>query len=348
MANLEENRSDEKQQLAEENFKFSKETKEKEVTPFEEKNIGTECDGAIKKQQLEEKKFEFSKETKDEKVVPFENNLVETDDGEINEKKAIAEIKDEILRHECSGEVNDGPVAEEKKDYINQEELDALRYKLESMIKESEEKIKDYQSHVKKEIEDEINEKLEEKINDIAKCYIEPVKNELKNINDEFAKHKEAYNKQVFRTIEIVGIFSSVVALLVVNAGIVNAADTFLKASILIVGLSCVIIIFATLIHFFFNVGETRKLGVSFFAPLGILILLLIAGLIAEFAYGEAYKKISSPEKDNISVEARVEQSFSDNRNHNMAIDSSKIVVKDSVKKIRAKKQQKIQMEKSK
>ena len=72
------------------------------------------------------------------------------------------------------------------------------------------------------------------------------------------------------------------------------------------------------------------------------------ASITIEFAYDGAYKNISSPEKDNISVEARIEQSFSDFRDHNMAVDISKTVANDSVKKNRNKKNKKTQVEKCK
>ena len=300
----------------------------------ENKNNGEQC--------LNEDGYKFPEETKDKDIVPFDKKENIKKD-ETNGLPNPTGTQDEFLNEEPS-EQNEDDDAEKMGEYVNKADLDEFQHSVELIVKSSKEEIEAYKDFLEKKVKKEIDEKTQTSIKESIKS----VEGELFGIKKDFEKYKENYNKQVFHTVEIVGVFSSVVALLVVNAGIVNAADTFLKASILIVGLSCVIIIFATLIHFFFNVGETRKLGVSFFAPLGILILLLIAGLIAEFAYGEAYKKISSPEKDNISVETRVEQSFSDNRNHNMAIDSSKIVVKDSVKKIRAKKQQKIQMEKSK
>ncbi len=285
----------------------------------ENKNNGEQC--------LNDDGYKFPEETKDKDIVPFDKKENIKKD-ETNGLPNPTGTQDEFLNEEPS-EQNEDDDAEKMGEYVNKADLDEFQHSVELIVKSSKEEIEAYKDILEKKIKEEIDEKTQTSIKESIKS----VEGELSGIKEEFEKYKENYNKQVFHTVEIVGVFSSVVALLVVNAGIVSAADTFLKASILIVGLSCVIIIFASLIHFFFNVGETRKLGVSFFAPLGILILLLIAGLIAEFAYGEAYKKISSPEKDNISVETRVEQSFSDFSDHNMIIDSSKTIANDSVKK---------------
>ena len=290
----------------------------------ENKNNGEQC--------LNDDGYKFPEETKDKDIVPFDKKENIKKD-ETNGLPNPTGTQDEFLNEEPS-EQNEDDDAEKMGEYVNKADLDEFQHSVELIVKSSKEEIEAYKDILEKKIKEEIDEKTQTSIKESIKS----VEGKLSGIKEEFEKYKENYNKQVFHTVEIVGVFSSVVALLVVNAGIVSAADTFLKASILIVGLSCVIIIFASLIHFFFNVGETRKLGVSFFAPLGILILLLIAGLIAEFAYGEAYKKISSPEKDNISVETRVEQSFSDFSDHNMIIDSSKTIANDSVKKIGSKK----------
>lgn len=288
------------------------------------KNNGEEC--------LNEGGFKFPENTKDKDIIPFDKDE-STKKNEINGESKTAEKQDESSddegpkRNEDDGEEKNGG-------YAYKTDLETFQQYVDEAVKRSKGDIKAYQIS----LENKIEEKIEEKIKTSTKGPIESVEKKINDIKKELEKYKEAYNKQVFRTVEIVGVFSSVVALLVVNAGIVNSADTFLKASILIAGLSSVIIIFASLIHFFFNVDEKRKLGASFIVPFCILILLLIAGLIVEFAYGEAYKKISSPEKDNISVETRVEQSFSDFSDHNMIIDSSKTIANDSVKKIGSKK----------
>ena len=285
------------------------------------KNNGEEC--------LNEGGFKFPENTKDKDIIPFDKDE-STKKNEINGESKTAEKQDD-------GEEKNGG-------YAYKADLETFQQYVDEAVKRSKDDIKAYQIS----LENKIEEKIEEKIKTSTKGPIESVEKKIYDIKKELEKYKEAYNKQVFRTVEIVGVFSSVVALLVVNAGIVNSADTFLKASILIAGLSSVIIIFASLIHFFFNVDEKRKPGVSLIVPFCILVGLLIAGLIVEFACDGAYKNISSSEKDNISVEARVEQSFSDFHDYNMTVDSSKTATKDSVKKAGTKKQQKTQMEKCK
>lgn len=293
-------------------------------------------------QGLNGDEFRFSEDTKDKDVVPFDKDESVKKD-EINGESNTKEKQDKFSDGESPEQIENDDV-EKIAGYVNKADLELFQQYVDDAVKSSKDDIKAYKDILEKKVKEEIDEKTKSSI----KESIESVRGELSGIKEEFEKYKENYNKQVFHTVEIVGVFSSVVALLVVNAGIVNAADTFLKASILIVGLSCVIIIFASLIHFFFNVDERRKPGASLIAPLGILIGLLIAGLIVEFAYDGAYKNISSPEKDNISVEAKIEQSYSDFRDYNMTVDSSKNAAKDSVKKVRTKKQQKTQMEKCK
>lgn len=294
-------------------------------------------------QHLSESDFKFPKEIKEKDIVPFDKeNGVEEDDSNVQPKPL--EMQGETSTEKQTNPTEDDGDKEEKDEHVNKTDLDVFQQYIENVVKSSKDDIKAYKDRLEKDVE----EKIDEKLKTSTEKSIKSMRAELFDIKKELEKYKEAYNKQVFRTVEIVGVFSSVVALLVVNAGIVNSADTFLKASILIAGLSCVIIIFASLIHFFFNVDETRKPGISLIAPFCILIGLLIAGLIVEFAYDGAYKNISSSEKDNISVEAKVEQRFSDFRDHNMTVDISKNIANDSVKKTETKKKQKMQMEKSK
>ena len=281
------------------------------------KNNGEEC--------LNEGGFKFPEGTKDKDIVPFDKKK-SVEEDKVNGESNLTGMQDAPSNAKSPEQIeDDGDVGE----YVSKTDLDAFQQYIENAVKSSIENIKSYQES----LEIKVKEKIEEKIKTSTEGPIESVEEKISDIKNQLEKYKEAYDKQLFRTVEIVGVFSSVVALLVVNAGVVHSADTFLKASILIAGLSSVIVIFASLIHFFFNANEKRKPGVSLIVPLCILICLLIAGLIVEFVYGGAYKSISSSEKDNISVESRVEQSFSDFHDYNMTVDSSKNAAKDSVKK---------------
>lgn len=88
--------------------------------------------------------------------------------------------------------------------------------------------------------------------------------------------------KQTNRNIEVIGIFSSVIALLIINVNIINTANSFLKAILLIVSLTSSISIFAILIHSFFENSEKVKLTKYFWIPFTLLILLVAFGILAE------------------------------------------------------------------
>lgn len=105
-----------------------------------------------------------------------------------------------------------------------------------------------------------------------------------KKINDSDKKieeYKKNIDKQSSRAIEIIGIFSAILALLIIDVSIIKSVDSFLSAILLITALTCSLIIFVVLIHSFFVPSDKKKLGKAFWIPIGILILFIILGIIA-------------------------------------------------------------------
>jgi hypothetical protein len=101
------------------------------------------------------------------------------------------------------------------------------------------------------------------------------------------------FNESSNRNIEIIGVFSSVIALLILNIGIITIANTFLKAVLFIVALTASLSLFAILIHSFFNRNNERKLNKSFWLPFSLLIALLLLGIATEIFNWSVLKDIS-------------------------------------------------------
>jgi hypothetical protein len=98
----------------------------------------------------------------------------------------------------------------------------------------------------------------------------------------EVSEYTQDIKKQTNRNIEIIGLFSSVLALLIINVNILNNATSFLSSIMLIIGLTSSIAIFSILIHSFFNSSSNNNIHKSFWIPFSILFLLLLFGIIVE------------------------------------------------------------------
>lgn len=102
--------------------------------------------------------------------------------------------------------------------------------------------------------------------------------NEYKKKVYEYRKDLE---KQSFRNIEIIGIFSAILALLIVDVSIVKSVDKFLSAILLITALTCSVAIFIILVHIFFTPSDKIKFGKYLWIPIVILVLFIILGTFA-------------------------------------------------------------------
>ena len=95
--------------------------------------------------------------------------------------------------------------------------------------------------------------------------------------------YKLELDRQSTKSIEIIGIFSAILALLIIDVSIIKSVDSFLSAILLIVALTCSISIFSVLIHSFFAPEDKIKFGKYFWIPNIILIGLIILGLLLYF-----------------------------------------------------------------
>ena len=97
-------------------------------------------------------------------------------------------------------------------------------------------------------------------------------------------KLREMLREQTNKNIEIIGIFSAVLALLIIDVSIIKSVNSFLQAILLISTLTCSIAIFAILIHIFFIPSDKTKFsGKIFWIPFVILFVLILLGILAQF-----------------------------------------------------------------
>ena len=131
-------------------------------------------------------------------------------------------------------------------------------------IKNTHEKLNKYE---------ELLEKYKTDIGDLTNNYNQQAK-EITTLRDDI-------NEQRNRIPEIVGIFSAIIALVLIDVSVIKSAESFLAAILLIIGLTCTVSIFALLIHGLFAKVENKKSNFTkyFWIPITIQVILLIIGI---------------------------------------------------------------------
>ncbi len=104
---------------------------------------------------------------------------------------------------------------------------------------------------------------------------------EVYKLDSKVDKQEDELKNQSARNIEIIGVFSAILALIIIDVSIIKSVSNFLTAILLIVALTCSLSIFALLIHSFFGSRKTRGVGPYFWIPTSILILLVLIGLLS-------------------------------------------------------------------
>jgi len=118
--------------------------------------------------------------------------------------------------------------------------------------------------------------KLSEKIRDIEFKLIETSK--------EIKSYDEKLREQSSKNIQVIGIFSAILALLIIDVSIIKSVRYFLSAILLISGLTLSMIIFLSLVHIFFSPEEKNKITKKYFwIPFVGLGILICIGILAYF-----------------------------------------------------------------
>ncbi len=109
---------------------------------------------------------------------------------------------------------------------------------------------------------------------------------EFEKIIKEYKEQVDGYAKEIKiqtnRNMEVIGIFSSIIALLIIDVNIIKSAHSFLSSILLIISLTCSVAIFSIMIHSFFSAEPSKNFNKYFWIPIGILLVLLAYGIVIE------------------------------------------------------------------
>ena len=140
---------------------------------------------------------------------------------------------------------------------------------------------------------------------------LEKYKSEIEALSGNYKTHssdiellKKDINEQRNRIPEVVGIFSAIIALVLIDVSVIKSADSFLAAILLIIGLTCTVSIFALLIHGLFAKSENVKSNFTkyFWIPMTIQIILLVVGMYFYYVGKDLYSIRSGSSDSNTSA----------------------------------------------
>lgn len=138
------------------------------------------------------------------------------------------------------------------------------------------------------------------------KKQIEEHNKEMESQKSELIFIKSDIEKQKNRIPEIVGIFSAIIALVLIDVSIVKSAETFLSAILLILSLTCSLSIFLFIVHVFFSPEDGKKIKERYvWVPVFLLWLLTILGIFIYYFDFDVYK--IENKKNALSQENKIE-----------------------------------------
>lgn len=110
-------------------------------------------------------------------------------------------------------------------------------------------------------------------------------------INSFDTKLKDSTN----RGLESLGIFAAILAVIIINVKIIESATSFLSAMLLMSALTCSMITFTSLIHFYLSPSSINKnLGKGFWIPMSFICILIIIAFITHIKGLDIYKIINT------------------------------------------------------
>lgn len=123
--------------------------------------------------------------------------------------------------------------------------------------------------------------------------------NNIENTSKEIDSYKKELEKQRSNSIEIIGVFSAILAFTIIDVNIVKSAPNFLAAILLMSGITASLLIFASLIHKLFSTNNEHSEinNKSFLGGVIILIVLIIFGIVIHIMGWNLYeeKMLSTP-----------------------------------------------------
>lgn len=147
----------------------------------------------------------------------------------------------------------------------------------------------------------EISNRIDDAVKNIKSDFDQSMKSEgqtiKKELQEEITKLREEYNNILYaqqkKSVELIGLFSAVIALVIADISIVSRAETFFGAIILISGTTCAMCIFAAIIHAFFSETSAIKLGRKFWVPILCLCFMLVGGGVLYVLKFDLYRFVS-------------------------------------------------------
>lgn len=106
---------------------------------------------------------------------------------------------------------------------------------------------------------------------------LKKIRNQIKNLNNEIEKTKKAVQQSELRSIEVVGIISAIIALVLVFVDTSNKFTDIKNAYVVLMTGTSSLVLFSVLLHHFFNKDDKR--GKLYYALFFIIPLLIMIGL---------------------------------------------------------------------
>lgn len=123
----------------------------------------------------------------------------------------------------------------------------------------------------------------------------------LEQYNNQLNTFENKLKSATQKSFEIIGLFSSVMALLIINVNIVSSSHSLPSAIILVIGLTCSISVFAGLIHILFGGNNVDKK--LLFIPHIILVILLSAAIFKDYKfYDKIHEEVTSKNIDSLVI----------------------------------------------
>ncbi|HXE96194.1 MAG TPA: hypothetical protein VN642_07305 [Dongiaceae bacterium] len=110
---------------------------------------------------------------------------------------------------------------------------------------------------------------------------------------------KDSTNKGL----ESLGIFAAILAVIIINVKIIESATSFLSAMLLMSTLTCSMITFTSLIHFYLSPNSNnQKLGLGFWLPMSFIFLLIVLAFVTHIKGVDIYRIIKNPTNQSTDV----------------------------------------------
>ena len=122
-------------------------------------------------------------------------------------------------------------------------------------------------------------------------------------LNDKIVSFEEKLKDSTNKGLESLGIFAAILAVIIINVKIIESANSFLSAMLLMAALTCSMITFTALIHYYLSPNAiNQKLGLGFWLPMSFICALIMLAFITHIYGVDLYRIINNPVKQSSEV----------------------------------------------